>query len=161
TAFSPEGQRKASRIGGAQDDDVRTFAKNLTPMLSFRFVPAKDVAPGDEWSAQWNDSLGSRQGKEVGHVGSSVRYRLDRVESCGTSRCAHLTARGKDDISDNGDGVTGTSGLDGGIVVEVDGLRLVRKHVVSTADLTAKRGGSTLHAVTRTDVEAVLVAPCG
>jgi hypothetical protein len=153
TTYTPEGRRRASQIDGAQDDEVRTFARNMTPMLSFRFVPAADVAAGDDWDAQWSDVLGSREGKDSGKTGTTVQYRLVGFESCGAARCARVSAHGAEAISDRGD-VTGTSSFYGELLVEVDGLTLDRKHIVSTTDLTAGTGGDMLRVVTRTDVEA-------
>lgn len=127
TRIAHDGDVISSRIDGTTDDDARSIAASLGQLVSFRFVRPEPVNVGDEWDKRWTDTA-------TGVVETGAHYRLDRVVSCGVSKCGVIVVRGLD--------ADARSTFDGELVVELDSLRPVRKRVDSTTTSSGEQEGT-------------------
>lgn len=155
TRFTADARTLGSVVGGNAGDETRTLLGNLAPLVSFRFMPRRSVAIGDEWDSRWTDTLETRDGRDTGAISTVAHYRLQQVQPCGVAKCAVLAVRGSDDIPAAADQpLHGHSEFRGMLEVEVTTLRPISKRVESTTTLAGDRDGLAFEIVTSTSLVA-------
>ena len=139
TRIAADGSVVSSRIENASDEDVRSIVGNLGQLITFRYVRAEPVAVGDEWDKTWTDTA-------TGAFETGAHYRLNEIVACGASRCGVIDVRGRDSDA--------KSSFRGQLVVELDSLRPVSKHVESIATSSGEQEGTRYEVETKTILTA-------
>lgn len=131
TRFDAHWHIIGSTIEGTNDDEARTVAMNLTPIVSFRMLPSHSVSVGDSWKNEWKEALRSEGATAAGKVDTNVLYTLHDVSACGVLRCATVVGDGTDTIPSQ-TGMTGTSVFHGEERIDLVDFLPVSKVIEST-----------------------------